>query len=301
MMASPANRTQRRGPDGQEGDGAVPRIVIGLDTSFVARETLVLAARLAASADARLKGVFVEDDNLVALASLPFAREISFSGDVRALDPERMLRAMKAQAESARRMLARIAGEAHVDWSFDVRRGRPLSSLAASASSGDTLVIRAPGESVREVGRTVRAATSEARADVLLVSGSAGLRGALPLRASPPLRPAFQPVLPGRPVGVVDDGSSAGESCSAFAETLASRIGASFLRLPAKGKTPADVAAAARHGGVGLLVINANWLGGDEDAARLSAAAGCPVLLLGKERGSLFAPAPGTEDNNKGD
>jgi len=107
MMASPANRTQRRGPDGQEGDGAVPRIVIGLDTSFVARETLVLAARLAASADARLKGVFVEDDNLVALASLPFAREISFSGDVRALDPERMLRAMKAQAESARRMLAR--------------------------------------------------------------------------------------------------------------------------------------------------------------------------------------------------
>ena len=299
-MAGPANRTGSAVAHGEEGDAAVPRIVIGLDTSFVARETLSLAARLAASVDARLKGVFVEDDNLIALASLPFAREISFSGDVRELDPERMLRAMKAQAESARRMLARIAAEAHVDWSFDVRRGRPLSSLAASASSDDTLVIRAPGETAREVGRTVRAATTEARADVLLVSRGVGLRAALPPRVPSPARPAFQPVLPGRPVGVVDEGSSAGESCSAFAETLASRIGATFLRLPAKGKAPADIAAAARHGGVGLLVVNASWLGDDEDAARLSAAAGCPVLLLGKERGSLSAKAGGKEDNNKG-
>lgn len=126
-----------------EENGAKPqtRIVVGLDTSAVAREALALAARLAASVDARLKGVFVEDENLLDLADLPFAREISFSGEVRELDPARMLRAMKAQAESARRVLARIAAEAQIDWSFDVRRGRPLQSLALHAAREDTLVI----------------------------------------------------------------------------------------------------------------------------------------------------------------
>ncbi|MEP1906297.1 MAG: hypothetical protein ABJJ29_22020, partial [Nitratireductor sp.] len=116
-----------------DGEAEKPRIVIGLDTSIVARETLSLAARLAASVDARLSGVFVEDEDLLNLAGLPFAREISFSGQVSPVDPDRMLRAMRAQAESARRVLSRIADEAHVEWSFDVRRGRPLRSLAASA------------------------------------------------------------------------------------------------------------------------------------------------------------------------
>lgn len=294
-MASPLNREDGT-PGGENRDAEQPRIVIGLDTSFVARETLALAARLAASVDARLKGVFVEDDNLIALASLPFAREISFSGDVRALDPERMLRAMKAQAESARRMLARIAAEAHVDWSFDVRRGRPLASLAAGASRDDTLVIRAPGETAREVGRAVRAATHETHADVLLVSRGAGLRSSLPPRIAAPVRTPLQQVLPGRPIAVVDEGSSAAEGCCAFARTLATRLGAGFMRLPAKGVGPADIAAEARRSGAGLLVVNAAWLGGDEDAAHLSAAAGCPVLLLGKERAPLLEP----EDNNKG-
>ena len=77
---------------------AETRVVIGLDTSFLTRDALSLAARLAASMDARLKGIFVEDENLLALSSLPFAREVSFSGQVRELDPERMLRAMRAQA-----------------------------------------------------------------------------------------------------------------------------------------------------------------------------------------------------------
>lgn len=294
-MAS-AERKEQNGRDEGAATREQPRIVIGLDTSFVARETLSLAARLAASVDARLKGVFVEDDNLIALASLPFAREVSFSGDVRSLDPERMLRAMKAQAESARRMLARIAAEAHVDWSFDVRRGRPLASLAEGASTDDTLVIRSPGEAAREVGRAVRAATREARADVLLVSRGAGLRSSLSGRAPASRSAPLQQVLPGRPIAVVDEGSSTGESCSAFAKTLAARLGAAFLHLPARGKGPADVAAAARHAEAGLLVVNAAWLGDDDDAARLSAAAGCPVLLLGKERDPLRA----YEENNKG-
>lgn len=273
----------------QNGDAPRARIVVGLDTSLVTRDALALAARLAASVDARLKGIFVEDENLLSLADLPFAREISFSGEIRELDAERMLRAMKAQAESARRMLARIAAEAHIDWSFDVRRGRPLAALAEHAVEDDTLVIRSAGAGSREVGRTVRAATREARADVLLVARGAGVKSAL-VPPTPLMRGTLQSPLPGRPVAAIDDGSSPGEACSAFAETLAARIGAPFKRLGARGMAPADLAVAARQGGVGILVVDAAWLGNDDDAARLSAAAGCPVLLLGKERGPIEGP-----------
>lgn len=289
-----AKKTASENPEA----GSENRIVIGLDTSFIAREALSLAARLAASVDARLKGVFVEDENLLSFADLPFAREVSFSGEIRSVDPERMLRAMRAQAESARRMLARIAGEAHVDWSFDVRRGRPLSSLAASAGASDTLVIRSQGATSLEIGRTVRAATRDAHADVLLVARGVGLKASLPSRETVQSQRAgaVQSIMPGRPIAAIDEGSSIGEGCSAFTETLAARIGAPFRRLFAKGTAPADIAASARRDGVGLLVVNAGWLGDDEDAARLSAAAGCPVLILGAER----APRPALSNNKDG-
>ena len=269
---------------------AETRIVIGLDTSFLTRDALSLAARLAASMDARLKGIFVEDENLLALSSLPFAREVSFSGQVRELDPERMLRAMRAQAESARRVLARVAAEAHVDWSFDVRRGRPLSSIAAGARADDTLVIRSASAPSGEVGRTVRAATLDAHADVLLVARGVGLKGAFAAASAPA-------GIARRCIASVDEGASPGESCTAFAETLAARIGVPFRRLDARGRSPADIAAAAKAAGIGLLIVNAAWLGDDEDAARLSAAAGCPMLLLGAER----EPRPASSPAKQGD
>ncbi len=284
-----APRSRKRAAPAVDAPRVQSRIVVGLDTNFMAREALALAARLAASVDARLKGVFVEDENLLSLCGLPFAREVSFSGEVRAVDHERMLRAMRAQAETARRVLQRIASEAHVDWSFDVARGRPLSLLAASANPEDTLVIRAPDASAREVGRAVRAATHETRADVLLVARGVAAKGLFGAAIARPDAPGIVPQ-GARPIAAVDDGSSLGQSCAAFAETLAARTGLSFHRLHVRGRDPAEIAAAARAAHAGLIVINAGWLGDDDDAARLSAAAGCPLLLLGAERIVRTAP-----------
>lgn len=264
---------------------AESRIVIGLDTNFTAQEALMLAARLAASVDARLKGVFVEDENLLSLCGLPFAREVSFSGEVRAIDAERMLRAMRAQAETARRLLQRIAAEAHVDWSFDVLRGRSLAALAAATQAEDTLVIRSPHPRASEVGRAVRAATREMRADVLLVAHGVAAKGALGAPAG----------AVARPIVAIDDGSSVGQSCSAFAETLAARAGVPFRRIFLREHGGAEIAAAARKAGAGLIVVNADWLGDDDDAARVSAAAGTPLLLLGGERSPRSRPAKTTK------
>jgi hypothetical protein len=259
------------------------RVVIGLDTNLMARDALTLAARLAASIDATVKGVFVEDENLLSLCGLPFAREISFSGEVRAVDAERMLRAMRAQAETARRVLERVAAEEKVQFSFDILRGRSLAALAGCARAEDTVVIRSPEASTREIGRAVRAATSESRADVLLVARGVAAKGVLGLGRSSSI---VQQGAVARPIAAVDDGSSLGQSCSAFAETLARRSGVPFRRIFVKGRDMAEIAAAARQAGAGLIVVNADWLRGDEDAARLSAIAGSPLLLLGGERAS---------------
>ncbi|MEN6541745.1 hypothetical protein [Parvibaculum sp.] len=284
-MTEPSNRSH-------EGEGAsasaekhktLNRVVVGLDTHSVAREALSLAVRLAASVDARLKGIFVEDENLLSLCGLPFAREISLSGEVRQIEHGRMLRDMRAQAETARRVLQRVASEAHVDWSFDIARGRPLTSLATFASSGDTLVLRAPEGTAGEIGRAVRSATHEVRADVLLVARGVGVGALFAGAASRMDRPAAAARM-ARPIAAVDDGSSIGQICSGFAEALAARAGLPFYRLPIVGRDMAEIAAAARRANAGLIVINAERLGSDEDAARLSAAAGCPLLLLGAGR-----------------
>ncbi|MDO8423248.1 MAG: hypothetical protein Q7S99_13915 [Parvibaculum sp.] len=256
------------------------RIVVGLDTSFMSREALALAARVAASVDADLNGIFVEDENLLALSALPFAREISMAGAVSQMSEADMLRAMQAQAQIARRILERTAKEANIGWHFDIARGHRLAALAHHANADDTLVIRAHDASRRDVGRTIRAATREVRADVLLAARGVAVATTF---ATPDLR-TVQTVLPERVLLAVDEGSSPGEACVGFAQTLAARVGAPFRRLFARGFAPADLAIAARKAHAGLIVINAHALGDDDDAAHLSAAAGCPVLLLGGER-----------------
>ena len=55
----------------------IERVVVALDAVSENRATIDTAARLAARWRARLHGVFVEDDDLLRLANLPFARQVS--------------------------------------------------------------------------------------------------------------------------------------------------------------------------------------------------------------------------------
>lgn len=277
---------------GSRSEGETRRIVVGLDTNIMGREVVALAARVAASINADLAGIFVEDENLLALSSLPFVREISMAGTVGNIDESAMLRALQAQAQIARRILERTASEAHVSCTFDIARGRKLTSLAERASASDTLIIRAHEASPHEVSRAVRAATRDVHADVLLAGRGVAVSRSFEAKSTQLRLPAT--VFPGfmasseRPLLGVDEGSSIGEACVGFAETLAERLGAPFRRLFARGFAAADLASAARKAGAGLIVINAEALGSDEDAARLSVAAGCPVLLLGGQGGGYF-------------
>ncbi|MES1989789.1 MAG: hypothetical protein V4441_02410 [Pseudomonadota bacterium] len=261
------------------------RVIVGIDTDRAAREALALAARMAARVDAGLSGVFVEDENLLSLSALPFVREVSLSGAVAEIDKAALLRAMQAQAQIAKRILQRVASEANVDWSFRVARGTRLRSLVEDAVQSDTLILRGQNISRHELGRTVRAATQDARADVLLAARGVVLNSAFAAETPQPLNRVMK--MPERPLLAIDEGSSRGEACVGFSQSLAGRIAMPFKRLFARGFSVSDLGIAARKAHAGLIVVNAGSLKDDDDAARLSVAAGCPVLLLGSERATL--------------
>jgi hypothetical protein len=109
---------------------AIERVIVPLDAAAESAAAIDTAARLAARARAPLHGVFVEDEDLLHLAGLPFAREITL-GSAAARLSERQLRLdLKAAAERARAELAAAAQRHHVKSSFEIVRGGSHRALA---------------------------------------------------------------------------------------------------------------------------------------------------------------------------
>jgi len=131
-----------------EGVKTVERVVVPLDAASENRIATDTAARLAQRWHARLHGVFIEDEDLLHLAALPFARQVSLGGGVEALTASRAQAQLRAFAETARRDLAAVAKRHGVTWSFEIRTGvQELEALCAASS--DFLVA---GTATRPIG-----------------------------------------------------------------------------------------------------------------------------------------------------
>jgi nucleotide-binding universal stress UspA family protein len=144
----------------------IARILVALDTSAHSLAALEAATELAALLQAELVGLFVEDTDLLTLASLPFARELLYAGQAeKQMDGRAMERALRAEAEQIRRALQASAGRRQVQWSFRVVRGRVVHEVLTAAEEVDLVVMgqagRRPGSSTR-VGDTARAIASRA-------------------------------------------------------------------------------------------------------------------------------------------
>ena len=131
--------------------GVVARVVVALDAASENRAAIGAAARLAARWKAQLHGIFVEDDDLIRLAHLPFARQVTLGGGVEPIDVQQAERQMQVFAERARRDLASSAQRHGVAWSFEIVRGSAMGELTESA--GDLLVV---GTTTRPIGRHFR-------------------------------------------------------------------------------------------------------------------------------------------------
>lgn len=118
------------------------RISVVLDASRHCAAALKAAATWASGDSAELQGLFVEDVDLLNLAALPFAREISHPGGIiRPLDMDSMEHTLQEAAEAMRQAVSELAQRAQLPWSFQVIRGPFSRSSIGAALQADLLVI----------------------------------------------------------------------------------------------------------------------------------------------------------------
>ena len=191
------------------------RILLAVDASAASCAAASAAAALAARLGADLRGLYVEDDDLLRLAALPFAGILRIpSGAHEPVDRARVEAELRAVGARARDVLARAAAQAHLSFEFVVARGRVIREVLAAAERVDLLVLGTGGRhraGGAAAGATARAAAERARSSVLLLPRNG--------RVSDPV------------VGV-DDGSPDAARALAVARALAGPPGPAILVAP---------------------------------------------------------------------
>jgi nucleotide-binding universal stress UspA family protein len=132
----------------------IKRVVVPLDAASETGTAIDTALRLAARWRAPLHGVFIEDEELIGLAGLPFARQVTLGSGLEPLTRDHVEDHFRAFAERVRRELATAADRHGVKWSFEVGRG-PLA-LDALRGEDDFVVI---GAVTRPIGGHFRIAS----------------------------------------------------------------------------------------------------------------------------------------------
>ncbi len=266
-----------------------------------------LAAELAHLLALDLEGLFVENEALLTLAGLPFARELRLPGHTwRALDAGQMLEDFRLAAEEARRMLEVAAGALGVPSAFSVLRGDPAGALAERAGARDILVMV---ESVAARLAGFRGTGGEIfwrdGAGVLLVPSRPWVR-----------RGSVAVVLPGEEDGGLEIGAAIAraaaedlvlvapeEGSEARLEGVLREAGVPPARVQRRRLRSAEagaIAEALRAAGARLAVLDRARLPEDAEGfvARLLAAAGVPVLVVGGAAPEGEAARGGTPRGN---
>jgi hypothetical protein len=125
-------------------------IVVTIDTSAYAPPAIALAAALARARQQALHGMFLEDEDLITVARLPFSRELGrVSGQARALNDLQLARAMARHAEEFRAALQREAQQLALSWSYSTLKGNRWRVVLAEVPAADILIIAAPTAQAR--------------------------------------------------------------------------------------------------------------------------------------------------------
>jgi len=156
---------------------SIERVIIACDAVAENRAGIEAAAGLAALWNAALHALFLEDEGLLHLAALPFARQVGLGGPGgQELEEAEIVRHFEAHTRRMREELEKAARARAVASSFSVVRGRP-SAVTLPIEEHDLLVIeettRPFAGQFRLVSRWLAAAL-EARRPILLVRSRPG-------------------------------------------------------------------------------------------------------------------------------
>ena len=213
---------------------SLQRILVALNASPHSRAALDAAVRLAATFEAEVRGLFVEDETLLRTARLPFAKEVrAYTTDPKRLTDRRMQRTLRYQAEYAEHTLQYAAQQAEVRYAFDTVEGNVTHELLQASAETDLVVLgkTSTASSRRRLGSTSRTVLTDAPVPVLVLRDTVT---------------AQQPIL------TYYDGSDVAAATLAVAMQLARRDGPRPLTVLFPPEADADrlrEEVRARHGG----------------------------------------------------
>lgn len=127
----------------KDGRSSINRVLIALDAPLQNLDLLEMAISLAATRQVELVTLFIEDQNLFHLASLPFAQEIDrVSARERKLDSIQVARTLHAQAQEIGRALERLTKQSRVSHSLKIVRGSYLSEVLSAVTGMEVVFLR---------------------------------------------------------------------------------------------------------------------------------------------------------------
>ncbi len=262
----------------ETGELVINRILVALDNSTHSIAALEAAARLAATMQAELMGLFVEDVNLLRLAALPLAKEVTWPSSARrSLDEARMARELHILASQARRALAIAAEQAEAEWTFRVVRGTVAEEVLNAALEADLLSL---GRASRPLTRRVRlGSTAQAAA----------------ARSGRPVFLARRGANPELPTVVTYDGSRVGARVLAAAARMAQANDSNIIVLiMADDADQAPQLAEEANRWLKDRVAHAEYrflpIDGEESVLEVLKQERCGLVVLGGETHSLQGP-----------
>lgn len=95
-------------------------VMLAIESGRNPATSIDLAIAIAASIQSRIHGRFIENDDLLRVASLPFTREISLTtGEERPTDFNMMQRSLQSMASAFKKSIKKAAMASQIPWSFD--------------------------------------------------------------------------------------------------------------------------------------------------------------------------------------
>jgi hypothetical protein len=277
---------------GEERSLGATRIVLQVRTSHPSEHALDAAMRIARAFRSQIEGLYVEDGDLMSLASLPFAREFSFMGrGARALSPEIVERDMRLASAAIRRRIESMARIANVPLHFNIVQDEPARAVASvCASCGEASLVALADPFAAAHADQLRRLMAEISglAGVVLV-GPAARRSSGPVIAAVESRAGLEPTLAAarqlaeemdeRLVVLVIDGGGLGSEAKSRAGSGAQ---VQIMTAESVRGEPAVVAEAVRRlqGGFVVARLGGTLVPGEGSLAHLVQALECPLLLL---------------------
>lgn len=265
---------------------AQERIVVAVDASAASRLALELAADLAAALRTSLVGLYVEEEDLLHAAGLPFVREVrAGSGQASPFTTDDLQRHWRALASDARNALTRTAQARRIAWSFDVVRGRASQVMSEAARSARLTGLGSGARAAGRLGSVARAALVATESSLLLVPPQrrpgerwvalvdtpGGASAVLALASALAMTPAVPLLLVAPALETLGQAALAGMPGAAHLHRMA---------LPELAELPALVAILRAQRAQGLILAADSRFADTAQVERLVVDGGWPVLLV---------------------